>query len=50
MTGMLLGAVIAGGSGITLDVVYFILVARLIVLGCVSLTVVVVNKVFHLKR
>jgi hypothetical protein len=50
MTGLLLGAVTAGGPGITADVVYFILVARLIALGCVALTVVVVNKVFHVKR
>jgi hypothetical protein len=50
MTGLLLGAVTAGGPGITADMVYFILVSRLIALGCVSFTVVVVNKVFHLKR
>jgi hypothetical protein len=50
MTGLLLGAVTTGGSGITADMVYFILVARLIALGCLALTVVVVNKVFHLKR
>ncbi|HEX6482558.1 MAG TPA: HEAT repeat domain-containing protein [Ktedonobacteraceae bacterium] len=50
MTGMLLGSVTAGGAGITADIVYFILVSRLIALGCVSFTVVVVNKVFHVKR
>jgi len=50
MTGLLLGAVTTGGSGITADIVYFILVSRLIALGCVSFTVVIVNKVFHLKR
>lgn len=50
MTGLLLGAVTAGGPGITADMVYFMLVSRLIALGCVALTVVVVNIVFHLKR
>ena len=50
MTGILLGAVTAVGPGITADIVYFILVCKLIALGCVSLTVVVVNAVFHLKR
>ena len=50
MTGLLLGSVNAGGSGMTADMVYFSLVARLIALGCVSFTVVIVNKVFHLKR
>ena len=50
MTGLLLGSVNAGGSGITADMVYFSLVARLIALLCVALTVVVVNAVFHLKR
>ncbi len=50
MTGLLLGAFTAGGPGITADMVYFILVARLVALFCVALTVVVVNIVFHLKR
>jgi hypothetical protein len=50
MTGLLLGAVTTGGPGITADMVYFILISRLIALGCVSFTVVIVNKVFHLKR
>lgn len=50
ITGLLLSSVTTGGSAITADVVYFIPVARLIALGCVSLTVVVVNAVFHLKR
>jgi HEAT repeat protein len=50
MTGLLLGSILPYRPGITADIVYFILVCKLIALGCVSLTVVVVNKVFHLKQ
>src|SRR5258706_447857 len=49
MTGLLFGSM-PYRPGITPDIVYFILVSRLIALGCVSFTVVVVNKVFYLKR
>ena len=50
MTGLLLGSILPDRPGITADIVYFILVCKLIALGCVSLTVVVVNIVFHLNR
>ena len=49
MTGLLLGAITIGVPGVNTDIVYFALASRLIALGCVALTVVVVNVVFHLK-
>jgi hypothetical protein len=50
MTGLLLSSILPDRPGITADILYFVLVCKLIALGCVSLTVVVVNKVFHVKR